>query len=119
MVVTGGPAGAEVVGIITDADLVGRVGGHARQGLLERLRAGLSLMAPNPTAPPAIARPATARDVMTSPVVTAPETLLLVDAVRLMTERGVKVLPITDARGHFVGLVNRGGLLRALLPRLG
>ena len=72
-------------------------------------------MAPNPTAPPAMERPATARDVMTSPVVTAPETLLLADAVRLMTERGVKALPVTDARGHFVGLVNRAGLLRALL----
>jgi CBS domain-containing protein len=119
VVVTGGPAGREVVGIITDADLVGRVGGQARPGLLERLRAGLSLLAPNPTAPPPVERPATARDVMTSPVVTAPETLSLADAVRLMTERGVKVLPVTDAEGRFVGLVNRGALLRALLPRLG
>ena len=89
---------------LTPIPLWAGFGGQARPGLLERLRAGLSLLAPNPTAPPPVQRPATARDVLrTSPVVTAPETLSVADAVRLMTERGVKALPVTDAEGRSWG----------------
>jgi len=105
-----------VVGIITDADLVGRVGTPARHGLLEMLREGLSLLGSSAQPPLAATSPGMARDVMTQPVVTAPLEMPIPAAIDLMLSREVKVLPVVDAEGRLLGIANRARLLQALLP---
>jgi CBS domain-containing protein len=105
-----------VVGIITDADLVGRVGTPARHGLLDMLREGLSLLGSSAQPPLAATSPGMARDVMTQPVVTAPLEMPIPAAIDLMLSREVKVLPVVDAEGRLLGIANRARLLQALLP---
>ena len=62
------------------------------------------------------ARPA--RDIMTTPVITVLESAPLTAAIQLTVDHGVKVLPVTDATGRLVGIVNRARLLQALLRHL-
>jgi len=39
--------------------------------------------------------------------------MLIDEAIKLMTEKGIKRLPVLDADGRFKGLVSRDSLLRA------
>jgi len=62
----------------------------------------------------------TVADLMVSPVVTITEDAAIADAVRVMTERGIKRVPVVDRIGRVVGIVSRVDVLRALaqpLPR--
>jgi len=54
----------------------------------------------------------TAADVMTRDVVTVHPNDSLKRAARIMLERGVSGLPVVDARGHVVGVVSEGDLIR-------
>src|SRR5215470_15083683 len=49
----------------------------------------------------------TAADLMTSPAVTIGPDEPVVDAARLMRDRRVKRLPVTNATGHLVGVISR------------
>ena len=117
LIVTGGPAGRHVVGIITDANLVHRVTPPARPGLVQMLRDGLAFLGLSHEEQTEAARmqQLLAREVMTTPVVTAPPSLSLGAGIQLMVERGVKVLPVVDAEERLLGVVNRARLLAALL----
>lgn len=55
----------------------------------------------------------TAAAVMTTDLITVPENMLIEDAIRLMTEKAIKRLPVVDADGRFKGMVSRDSLLRA------
>jgi CBS domain-containing protein len=57
----------------------------------------------------------TAADVMTSPVVTIGLDASLTEAATLMHRRGLKRLPVVDARGRLAGIVSRADLLKAFL----
>ncbi|HMA33694.1 MAG TPA: DUF190 domain-containing protein, partial [Chloroflexia bacterium] len=115
LVVTGGDDGQQVVGIITDADLARRVSAPGRPGLVDMLLKGLQLLGTNPAPPMTAAGGGTAADVMTTPAITAPTTLPIAEAIALMTEQGVKVLPVVDDAGRLAGIVNRARLLQALI----
>ncbi|SER52731.1 CBS domain-containing protein [Faunimonas pinastri] len=54
---------------------------------------------------------------MTSPVVTATEDMELPALAELMSEKGVKRLPVL-ANGHVVGIVSRADLVRAIAGNL-
>lgn len=54
----------------------------------------------------------TAADVMTRDVVTVHPNDSLKRAARIMLERGVSGLPVVDTRGHVVGVVSEGDLIR-------
>lgn len=117
LIVTASPTVRQVVGIITDADLVHRVTPAARPTLLRMLQESLEFLGLSHEEQTQAERlqQRTARDVMTTPVVTAPARLPLGEGIRLMVERGVKVLPVVDADGYLLGVVNRARLLEALL----
>lgn len=121
LIVTDSPSARHVVGIITDADLIHRVTPPARPGLLRMLQEGLEFLRLGHDEQDQAERmqQRTARDVMTTPVVTAPAALPLGEGIRLMVERGVKVLPVVDADGRLLGVVNRARLLEALLQGAG
>lgn len=60
----------------------------------------------------------TARDIMTTPAVTAYENTKILKVVRLMVERGVGRVIITDFSGKLKGIVDREDVTRAILSSM-
>ena len=58
----------------------------------------------------------TARDVMLTDPVTVREDTAIDEAIRIMTNKRIKRLPVLDAEGKFLGMVSRDSMLRAGLP---
>ncbi|WP_132017276.1 DUF190 domain-containing protein [Hydrogenispora ethanolica] len=56
----------------------------------------------------------TASEVMTRHLVTVEENRSVEEAIRLMTEKNLKRLPVVDSAGRFQGLISREALLRAI-----
>lgn len=54
----------------------------------------------------------TAADVMHSELITVHEEMLIEEAIRLMTEKALKRLPVVDEEGRFKGMISRDSLLR-------
>ncbi|MGY1814605.1 HPP family protein [Blastococcus sp. SYSU D00820] len=52
--------------------------------------------------------------VMTTPVTTVPEDMPVADLVELMTDRGLRNLPVVDAAGRLVGIITRTELIAVL-----
>jgi len=103
----------QVVGIITDGDLLQRSQQAAAPGLLERLR---RLVTNQPFAvEPLLAGTETAADLMTAAVITVPVTATPDEALRLIMQHGIKRLPVVDEDGRLVGLLSRTSLLRGLI----
>ena len=93
-----------VLGVVSDAELLRRVGGQHR-GLLDRLMHrggdGHGL------------RGRTAADLMVGPVATVPSDLPLRDAIARMLDDNLKLLPVVDAEGRLHGMIDRADALRA------
>ena len=54
----------------------------------------------------------TAESVMTTALTTVREEMLIEEAIALMTDKGLKRLPVVDAEGRFKGMISRDSLLR-------
>ncbi|MEZ7002220.1 CBS domain-containing protein [Streptomyces sp. AD55] len=95
--------GHEVIGIVSEADLLRTEEGRDRHA--------------RPSGAPARGPGAavTARDLMTSPAVTVHPGAPLAEAARLMARHRVKRLPVVGPDGTLVGLVSRSDLLRVFL----
>ena len=92
LVVTEQPNGEHIpVGMLTDRDIV------------------LAVVAPD-VAPGTL----TAGDVMTHPLATCREDQELSDAIQTMRERGVRRLPVLNARGGLAGIVAADDIFNAL-----
>jgi CBS domain-containing protein len=100
-------ADRRVLGVVTDADLLAKLDPGGQTGLMAALMGRGSFKSE--------AR-ATARDVMRVPALTVPAETPVGQAAQRMLEAHRKVLPITDAEGHLLGVVDRADLLAAL-PR--
>jgi CBS domain-containing protein len=102
--------GHQVVGIITDADILNRARESERPALIQ----SLTQRAPVEQESAIRLAKRTAADVMTrNPVTVQPGTPLL-DALQLLLAHKIKRLPVVDGEGRLVGLVGRGGILEAL-----
>jgi CBS domain-containing protein len=55
-----------------------------------------------------------ARDLMTPDVVTVPPETPVIAIARLLAERGISAVPVTDAAGHLLGIVTEADLIRRL-----
>ncbi len=109
-------ADQQVLGIITDGDLLRRSQKEAQPSLLARLGALLTGQPlPAPLALPDLGQ--TAAELMTTPVVTISLDDSLTEALQLMLNQGIKRLPVVDGEGRLVGLLGRATLLRGLLPQ--
>jgi CBS domain-containing protein len=101
-------AGGQLVGIITNADLVERGGLPARVELLAAMDPDERQLVV------AAAQARTAEDVMTRlPVVIGPRAPVE-QAVQVMLTEGLKRLPVIDERRQLVGMLSRADVLRAL-----
>lgn len=104
----------QVVGIITDGDVLRRAARQVQPSLLQRL-AGWFSGGEFPPELTVVGSGRLAADVMTSPVITIPEDTPIIEAIhRLMTAQVLR-MPVVDANGQFVGMVGRAGLLQALV----
>ena len=102
----------QVLGIITDGDLLRRSRQETHPGLLARLRR-LVTTQPDHAPRPALAfANETAADLMTTPVITISAVAAPADALQLMMQHRVKRLPVVDENGRLVGLLGRASLLR-------
>jgi CBS domain-containing protein len=95
VVTSGGTHDRRPIGIVTDRDIV-----------VEVVATGLD------------AEAITAADVIRAPVVVVNEQDSLLDAVHRMRSRGVRRLPVTDARGNLAGIVSFDDVLHALTHEL-
>jgi CBS domain-containing protein len=86
-------AGERLVGIVSEADLMRAVA----------MPSGAALGRP------------TAADVMTRDVITTSSRATVAAAARLMSERGVKRLPVVDSENRVIGIVSRADILRIFL----
>ncbi|MBI3942915.1 MAG: CBS domain-containing protein [Chloroflexi bacterium] len=102
-----------VVGLISDRELLSRVDLSTRPRILDMLLGRIGLSATEETDPHL--RAGRAGDVMISPVVTVHENAPLVEAIRRMVQGGIKRLPVVDAGGRLVGMVDRETLFRAMV----
>jgi CBS domain-containing protein len=99
--------GREVVGVVTEADLLREQARVAR-----RLRSsGPGSWWPGRSRQPAL----TAGELMTSPALTIGPDATVPAAARLMTEHHVRRLPVTDQGGKLVGIVSRRDLISVFL----
>ncbi len=99
-----------VLGVVSDSEVLARVDPTGRHGLLGALMGG-GTKGSHPSA--------TARELMRSPAVTVtPETKLL-DAARTIVASRRKVLPVVDADGRLIGIVDRADILAQALARPG
>ena len=105
----------KLVGLISDADLMPLVAGHpgfwdylqSKLALHERRRRFAELMQH--------ARARTAAEVMIEHPVAVVEDTTVEEAIRLMTEKGFKRLPVVDSQGVFQGMISRDAVLQAAL----
>jgi len=95
------------IGLVSDADVIGRVQPSQRRGLLAALRGGGSVPAAE----------VTARTVMSPGALTGSPDMLIVEAIRQMLPEGRKWLVVVDAANHPLGLVDRAILLASVAPR--
>lgn len=102
-----------LVGLVSDSDLLSVFAEH-RGGLWESLKARLGL---SEAARRQAGSPRTAGDIMRTGLITVTEETRIEDAIRLMTEHGIKRLPVVDESGVFRGMVSRDSLLRAGLEQ--
>jgi CBS domain-containing protein len=94
-------ADGRLVGIITDKILLqalgGQIGGFWPFGIGKKLRRA--------------ARPVS--DIMERALVTATENMSIYEVLRLMTEHGLKRIPVVDSKAVFTGMIRRDSILLA------
>ena len=99
--------GREVVGVVTEADLL-----REQHGAVRRLRlAGRQSWWPGTARRPAL----TAGELMTSPAITIGRDATIPAAARLMSTHHLRRLPVTDEKGRLVGVVSRRDLISVFL----
>jgi SulP family sulfate permease len=105
-----------VLGMITDAELMDRMAGALRPGLLKSLmkRVPFSQVAPSDPLAAQHARARRAADLMVTGVPTAGPATPLGEATAAMLRGDHKVLAVVDAEGRLLGMVDRADLLRGL-----
>ncbi len=96
----------EVVGLITDGDLINRAMPNEHPSIIQTLSHHLSPQK-------AILSQRTTSQVMTTPVITVTPNTPLTEALHLLLEHHIKRLPVVDETGALVGLIGRGGILQA------
>jgi CBS domain-containing protein len=101
----------EVIGIVSEGDLIGHAGtvGEQRRSWWLRLLTGEDALARDY----AKTHARSVRDVMTTRVITVPDTASLAEIARQMEKHGIKRVPVVR-EGRLVGIVSRGNLLQAL-----
>ena len=98
----------EVLGVVSEADIIAKAAGPEDEGsrIISWLLGDRDVDTQKITA-------RTAAEAMGSPAITVGVADTVPEAARLMTERGIKRLPVVDDEGTLIGIVTRTDLVRA------
>ncbi|MDA8402655.1 MAG: DUF190 domain-containing protein [Desulfobacteraceae bacterium] len=104
----------KLMGVISDRDLLVffKQTQEGIWGLLSRMKKSSALENPCRGDLQQCLITTTAAAVMNTHLITVQENMLIEDAIRLMTEKAIKRLPVVDADGSFKGMISRDSLLR-------
>ena len=106
-------AGQKVVGVISEKDFLTRMGVQNAKNFMSLVAS--CLMTKGCVALPIKA--ALAGDIMNAPAVTvAPDTPVR-DVARLLTQKSINRVAVTDPAGRLLGLVSRGDIVKATMGR--
>ena len=98
-----------VVGIISEKDILSRLGFKDTASFMavvaQCLRAGGCISLP--------AKTLTAAEIMTAPAITVRPDTALQEIVKLLAEKEINRLPVTDSEGRLLGILARGDILKA------
>jgi CBS domain-containing protein len=104
-------ADRRVVGVVSEKDILSQLGFKDKVSFMaivtQCLQAGGCLSLPVRT--PAV------REIMSSPAITVSPRTPLVEIAKLLTEKGINRLPVTDPRGRLLGIVARSDIVNATL----
>jgi CBS domain-containing protein len=104
------------IGVVTDAELLGRLAATERRGVLRALMDRLPFSTPpGDRAARRRATAQTAANLMTPRVASVQEDAALRDAIAAMLEDNQKVVAVVDPDGRLVGILDRRDLLHGLL----
>ena len=96
----------KVIGVVSEADMLNKEADEASPGTFASM---LRFQDHEKAAG------VTAADLMTSPPATIGPDEAVVDAARLMRDRRIKRLPVTNATGHLIGVISRADVLSVFL----
>ncbi len=105
--------GRQVIGVITDGDLLRRSMYGKNPNLRERLRGLITGKSVEPFDLPEGKE--NAADLMTTPAVTIPLDAPLSEALRVMLVHKLKRLPVVDGERRLLGVLGRASVLRGLM----
>jgi CBS domain-containing protein len=102
----------KLIGMVFDRDLLQLFAGH-RVGIWDRITSRLTFtaMGQRHKAVVEASGKRTAGDIMKTDLITVKEDTTLDEAIRMMTEHGIKLLPVVEDDGKFIGVVTRNMLL--------
>jgi CBS domain-containing protein/nucleotide-binding universal stress UspA family protein len=105
-----------VLGMITDADMIGRLRESAYASLLQVLRSHLPFLGSDDAGRQALVQLHTqqAQDVMRRDPIVIGANAPIVEAIQVMMAQHIKRLPVVDQHGRLVGMLDRQAILRAL-----
>ncbi|MFI9846631.1 CBS domain-containing protein [Nonomuraea sp. NPDC051941] len=111
--------GNRVIGVVSEADLIPKEEfkeQYTREGYQPPMRARLRWhLSPGGGRAMEKMYARTAAELMTTPAITVRPQLAVVNAMRLMDERGVTCLPAVDIQGRLVGIVGRRDLIKVFV----
>ncbi len=102
----------KVLGIITQADILSMVGVRREQTLKDLLKYMLGERLPERKMGDHVG------DVMTAPVLTVQQETKIAEAVRMMADRKIRRLVVTDENNTLIGILSRADILRAVIKNL-
>ncbi len=108
----------QVVGIISDVDILARMQEEMRPGLLSMLTSWARTTPRRPatgTLHSPHGKASVAGDIMNREVITVTETTSVQDTIEIMISTRRKVLPVVTTQGQLLGVVGRSDLLRVLV----
>jgi CBS domain-containing protein/nucleotide-binding universal stress UspA family protein len=101
----------QVLGLITDREVIQHVGPEVHAGFLRRLTGRTGPLGD-------ITVSGRAADMMLRHVITVTDDAPIMDALRLMMANKIKRLPVVNGGGRLVGIVDRDAVLRAVVGEL-
>jgi CBS domain-containing protein len=102
-----------VVGILSEQDFFRNMGDGSQASCMALIADSLATGG----CPALCIRGRTAGDIMTAPVVTVSETALLPGVGKLMREKGINRVPVTDNQNRLLGILTRSDLMHAFPER--
>jgi CBS domain-containing protein len=105
-------ADQQVIGIVTQADILSMVGIRKEHSFRDMLKHALGERLPERKAGDVVA------DIMThSPITTTPDANIA-EIAQIMDEHKIRRLPVVDKQKRLVGIISRADILKAILRKL-